>query len=58
MGAGFALFVDAADAQRAVDVAKQRGVEAIVAGRVEQGPKQLLIEPLGIRFADEDLQLR
>jgi phosphoribosylformylglycinamidine cyclo-ligase len=58
MGAGFALFVKAADAQRTVDVARQCGVAAIVAGGVEAGTKQLLIEPLGIRFGDDDLQLR
>ena len=58
MGAGFALFVKAADAQRTVEVARAAGVEAIVAGTVEAGPRQLLIEPLGIRFGDDDLQLR
>jgi phosphoribosylformylglycinamidine cyclo-ligase len=58
MGAGFALFVAAADAQRTVDVAKACGVEALLAGCVEAGDKQLLIEPLGIRFGDDDLQLR
>jgi phosphoribosylformylglycinamidine cyclo-ligase len=58
MGAGFALFVKAGDAQRAVDVAQRAGIAAIVAGHVEAGPKQLLIEPLGIRFSDDDLQLR
>ena len=58
MGAGFALFVDAADADRAVGVARSVGVEAMVAGRVEQGPKQLLIEPLGLAFGSDDLQLR
>jgi len=58
MGAGFALFVDAADADRTVDVARSVGVEAMVAGRVEQGPKQLLIKPLGITFGSDDLQLR
>jgi phosphoribosylformylglycinamidine cyclo-ligase len=58
MGAGFALFVDARDAQRTVDVARSCGIDAIVAGRVEDGPKQLLIEPLSIRFGDDDLQLR
>jgi phosphoribosylformylglycinamidine cyclo-ligase len=58
MGAGFAIFVKAADAQRTVDVARAAGVPAIVAGTVEAGPKQLLIEPLGIRFGDDDLQLR
>ena len=58
MGAGFALFVAAGDAQRTVDVARSCGIEAIVAGQVEAGPKQLLIEPLSIRFGDDDLQLR
>jgi phosphoribosylformylglycinamidine cyclo-ligase len=58
MGAGFALFVAAEDAQRTVDVAKACGIEALQAGRVEAGDKQLLIEPLGIRFGDDDLQLR
>jgi phosphoribosylformylglycinamidine cyclo-ligase len=58
MGAGFALFVDAKDAQRAVDIAEGLGIAALVAGRVESGPKQLVIEPLGITFGDADLQLR
>jgi phosphoribosylformylglycinamidine cyclo-ligase len=58
MGAGFAIFVRAEDAQRTVDVARAQGVEAIVAGVVEAGPKELLIEPLNIRFGNDDLQLR
>jgi len=58
MGAGFALFVKAEDAERTVEVAKAQGIEAIVAGRVEAGPKQLVIEPLGITFGTDDLQLR
>lgn len=58
MGAGFAIFVPEAEAGRVVEIARAQGVEAWVAGRVEAGPKQLLIEPLGIRFGDDDLQLR
>jgi phosphoribosylformylglycinamidine cyclo-ligase len=58
MGAGFALFVPAADAQRTVAVAQACGVPAWVAGQVEAGTKQLLIEPLGVSFKGEDLQLR
>jgi phosphoribosylformylglycinamidine cyclo-ligase len=50
--------VKAGDAERTVEVAKSKGVDAIVAGTVEAGPKQLLIDPLGIRFGDDDLQLR
>jgi len=58
MGAGFAIFVPAADAERVVQIAQGLGVGARVAGTVEAGEKQLLIEPLGIRFGDDDLQLR
>ncbi|MBV8125614.1 MAG: phosphoribosylformylglycinamidine cyclo-ligase [Burkholderiaceae bacterium] len=58
MGAGFAIFVKADQAQRTVDVAKACGIDAWVAGQLEDGPKQLLIEPLDIRFSDDDLQLR
>ena len=58
MGAGFALFVAAGDAERTVQVARAQGVGARIAGSVEAGPKQVLIEPLGIRFGTDDLQLR
>jgi phosphoribosylformylglycinamidine cyclo-ligase len=58
MGAGFALFVRAEDAERTVAIAKAHGVDALVAGRVETGPKQVVIEPIGVSFGDEDLQLR
>lgn len=58
MGAGFALFVPAEHAQRCVAVAQAAGVPAWVAGQVEAGAKELLIEPLGVRFSAESLQLR
>ena len=58
MGAGFALFVAAADAERTVDVARGCGVDAWVAGQVEAGDKRLLIEPLGVEFSGDALQLR
>jgi len=58
MGAGFALFVKEAEAARTVEVARTQGVAALVAGRVEAGPKRLLIEPLGIEFGEDALQLR
>jgi phosphoribosylformylglycinamidine cyclo-ligase len=58
MGAGFALFVAAEDAERTAAVAREQGVDALVAGRVEAGDKQLLIEPLGLRYGDDALQLR
>jgi phosphoribosylformylglycinamidine cyclo-ligase len=58
MGAGFALFVPAAEAERTVAVSRSVGVPAWVAGEVLAGPKQLLIEPLGVRFGGDELALR
>jgi phosphoribosylformylglycinamidine cyclo-ligase len=58
MGAGFALYVHTDDAERAVEFSRACGIDAWVAGRVEAGPKQLLIEPLGVRWGAEELALR
>ena len=58
MGAGFAIFVPAAEAQRTAEVAQAQGVKAWVAGEVRAGAKELVIEPLKLRFGSDDLQLR
>lgn len=58
MGAGFALFVPAARAAEAAQVAQRCGVAAWVAGAVEAGPKQLVVEPLSLRFDADALALR
>ena len=58
MGAGFALFVRHDQAQATLDVARSQGVAATLAGVVEAGPKALHIEPLGLRYAADELQLR
>ena len=58
MGAGFALFVHGDDAERTVATARAQGIEAWVAGQVEAGPKQLFIEPIGVHWGADELQLR
>ncbi|MEY4674116.1 MAG: hypothetical protein RL148_1900 [Planctomycetota bacterium] len=58
MGAGFALYVAAADAERTAAIARQHGIEAWVAGTVEAGPKQVVLEPLGITYGADDLHVR
>ncbi|MFY9344347.1 MAG: AIR synthase related protein [Planctomycetota bacterium] len=58
MGAGFALFVAAGDAERTVQIAAGCGVRALVAGRVEAGCKQVVLEPLRLTFVASDLHLR
>ena len=58
MGAGFALFVANADAERTVQVARTAGFGALLAGRVDNGPKQIVIEPLQLVFSGDDLRVR
>jgi phosphoribosylformylglycinamidine cyclo-ligase len=58
MGAGFALFVPSGDAARCVEVAKACGIAAWHAGHVEAGPKQLVVDSIGLRFEADALQLR
>jgi phosphoribosylformylglycinamidine cyclo-ligase len=58
MGAGFALFLPAARAARAVEVAVACGVAAWHAGTVHAGPRQVVIEPLHLVFAGDDLHVR
>ena len=58
MGAGYAVYVPAEQAQSVVDVAAEQGLKAWVAGRVEQGSKQVVIEPKNIAFAGDSLEVR
>jgi len=58
MGAGFAFFVSTAQAEKTVAIARECGIDAWVAGAVEAGPKQVIIEPIGVTYSAEDLKLR
>ena len=60
MGAGFAIMVDAPRATRCVEVARQSGYGAWIAGNVvKQGDRKAVeIAPLGMTFDSETLQVR
>jgi phosphoribosylformylglycinamidine cyclo-ligase len=60
MGVGFAAYVDAADADNCVRIAESAGYTAWVGGTVhrEGGRKAVVIEPLGIEFEGESLNVR
>ncbi|MFN9506943.1 MAG: AIR synthase related protein [Rubrivivax sp.] len=58
MGAGFALFLRAADADRAVAVLRAAGQQAWRAGEVLPGPKRLDVPSIGLSFGADALQLR
>jgi len=58
MGVGFAVFCAAGHAGRVVDIARNQGLRAALAGRVEDGAKRVILEPLGVTFEEDQLQLR
>ena len=58
MGAGFALYVAAKDADKVVKTANQVGFKAWIAGDVEAGPKQVIIKSKKITFSEESLGVR
>jgi len=59
MGAGFAFMVPSTDAKNVVDVANIFGYKALDAGIVENGSKQVIIEPKGrITYTVDDLNIR
>jgi phosphoribosylformylglycinamidine cyclo-ligase len=58
MGAGFAVFVPPEDAERTVAVARKAGVESWIAGSVEAGPRRVVIEPLDVEYAGDELGVR
>lgn len=58
MGAGFAIYVPAEQAGQVVEIAGQHNLSAWDAGRVETGPKQVVIEPKKITLGGETLEVR
>jgi len=58
MGHGFAIYCADQSGARVVECAATKGLQAIVAGRVETGPRRVMIEPLDIEFDSDELRLR
>jgi len=57
MGAGFALYCAAGGGETIVRVAERLGLSALLAGHVEEGPRQVVLEPVGVCFAGDQLEL-
>jgi phosphoribosylformylglycinamidine cyclo-ligase len=57
MGAGYALYCAGGGGQEIVDLAAELGLAAVRAGQVESGPRQVVLEPVEVRFDDGELEL-
>jgi phosphoribosylformylglycinamidine cyclo-ligase len=57
MGAGYALYCAAGAGETIVRIAERLGLTALLGGHVEEGPRQVVLEPVDVRFAGEELEL-
>jgi phosphoribosylformylglycinamidine cyclo-ligase len=57
MGSGFAVYTAAGTGNQVVEIAQGLGHEALIAGQVDDGPRQVIIEPIGVVYADAELDL-
>ncbi len=59
MGAGFAIFLPQADVEKAIEIAKDSHyMEALNAGVVQEGPRQVIIQPKNLKYSSETLEVR
>jgi phosphoribosylformylglycinamidine cyclo-ligase len=57
MGAGMAVYCRAGEGGEVVRLAAARGMHALVAGHVAAGPREVVLEPVSVRFSSEQLEL-
>ncbi|HEX5744050.1 MAG TPA: AIR synthase-related protein [Candidatus Saccharimonadales bacterium] len=58
MGAGYAVYVPAGQAGKVVEAAAKQNLKAWVAGKVEKGPKQVVMTSEGITYEGDSLGVR
>jgi phosphoribosylformylglycinamidine cyclo-ligase len=57
MGSGFALYCAAGAGAQIVALAQALGLTALMAGRVEEGPRRVILEPVDVCFEGDELEL-
>jgi phosphoribosylformylglycinamidine cyclo-ligase len=57
MGCGFAVYCAEGAGERVVELATALGLPALVGGRVEEGPRRVLLEQVDVVFESGDLDL-
>jgi phosphoribosylformylglycinamidine cyclo-ligase len=57
MGAGFAVYCRPGYGDRVVALAQSLGLQALLAGTAEEGSREVVLEPVGVRYGGERLDL-
>lgn len=58
MGAGYVVYLSMKDVPKAQRIAEKHGLKSWLAGKVQKGPKQVIIKPKNIIFEAESLDIR
>lgn len=56
MGSGYAVYCGAGKGSAIVALAEKHGLDALLAGSVEEGPRQVIVEPIGVHYAGNELE--
>jgi phosphoribosylformylglycinamidine cyclo-ligase len=57
MGCGYAIYCSEGTGSDVVEMARRFGFQALVAGSVETGARQVILEPIGVRYVGDELDL-
>jgi len=57
MGCGFAVYCAGGSGDEVVRLAARAGLSATVAGTVEQGPRRVVLDQIGVVFESDDMDL-
>jgi phosphoribosylformylglycinamidine cyclo-ligase len=57
MGCGYAVYCAAGAGEDVVRSAAELGFTAVLAGRIEEGAREVVLEPVGVRFEGAELEL-
>ncbi len=57
MGAGYAVYCAAGSGEAVVEVAGELGLRAWIAGVVEEGPREVVLEPVDVVYGGDQLEL-
>jgi phosphoribosylformylglycinamidine cyclo-ligase len=57
MGSGYAIYCSSGAGAKVVEMAQGLGFEAVVAGSVEVGARQVIVESIGVHYVGDELDL-
>ena len=57
MGSGYAVYCAAGAGSEVVGLAEGHGLQALLAGEVKEGPRQVVLEPVDVLYAGAELDL-